>query len=306
MSEVLESRDAWLSSRNLGIGGSEIAAILGLDPYKSPYSVWLEKTTGEKQEVNNAYTRSGIKLEKVVVEYFEEETGYKVQYQSDDHHEHKIHPEYSYMRATKDRTYFTPDGEACILECKTTQKEVDTENLPMSWYCQLQWYMGLYQMKKGALAWLERGIRFNYQEIDFDEVFFQYLFTSVKHFWETYVITNVEPPMKDSDDVLLKFPNHADGKKLEATEELFSEYQKLQYVRGQIAELEEKEKAIIEQFKVIMRDAEICAYGDTTLATWKSGKPKMDFDAKAFMKENPKMYEKYVVEKPSIRRFLIK
>ena len=37
-------RDAWLQERSKGIGGSDVATVLGLNPYKTPLSLWEEKT----------------------------------------------------------------------------------------------------------------------------------------------------------------------------------------------------------------------------------------------------------------------
>jgi len=37
-------REQWLELRRQGIGGSDAAAILGMNPWKSPMDVWLEKT----------------------------------------------------------------------------------------------------------------------------------------------------------------------------------------------------------------------------------------------------------------------
>lgn len=37
------SYDEWVAQRRHGIGGSDVAAILGVNPYKTPYHVWLEK-----------------------------------------------------------------------------------------------------------------------------------------------------------------------------------------------------------------------------------------------------------------------
>jgi len=36
--------EAWIQKRKLGIGGSEIAIIMGKSPYRTAYSLWLEKT----------------------------------------------------------------------------------------------------------------------------------------------------------------------------------------------------------------------------------------------------------------------
>ena len=38
------NRDQFLAGRKKGIGGSDVAAILGFSPYKSPYQLWLDKT----------------------------------------------------------------------------------------------------------------------------------------------------------------------------------------------------------------------------------------------------------------------
>ena len=38
------ARDDWLQERSKGIGGSDVATVLGLNPYKTPLSLWEEKT----------------------------------------------------------------------------------------------------------------------------------------------------------------------------------------------------------------------------------------------------------------------
>jgi len=39
-----DSETAWLKQRTKGVGGSDVAAIMGVSPFKSPLDVWLEKT----------------------------------------------------------------------------------------------------------------------------------------------------------------------------------------------------------------------------------------------------------------------
>ena len=41
LQEVENARQTWLEARRLGVGGSDVAAILGLSKYKSPYQLWL-------------------------------------------------------------------------------------------------------------------------------------------------------------------------------------------------------------------------------------------------------------------------
>jgi len=44
----------------------------------------------------------------------------------------------------------------------------------------------------------------------------------------------------------------------------------------------------------------------TVLATWKAPKPSKRFDAKLFQSSMPDLYEKFMVEQFSSRRFLLK
>ena len=44
MSKSISQID-WLKERQKGIGGSDVAAILGMSPWRTPYQVWEEKTT---------------------------------------------------------------------------------------------------------------------------------------------------------------------------------------------------------------------------------------------------------------------
>ena len=46
-----ERHESWLKHRREGLGGSDMATILGLNKYKTPYELWLEKT-GREQPVD--------------------------------------------------------------------------------------------------------------------------------------------------------------------------------------------------------------------------------------------------------------
>ena len=75
------SSEEWLSYRRRGIGGSDAGVILGLNPYKSPWQLWLEKTgqTEPDDLSTNEYVYWGTKQEPLVAERFFEETGKRVQ-----------------------------------------------------------------------------------------------------------------------------------------------------------------------------------------------------------------------------------
>lgn len=45
-----ERESAWHAFRALGVGGSDMSTILGLNPYSTPYELWLEKTNRQQPE----------------------------------------------------------------------------------------------------------------------------------------------------------------------------------------------------------------------------------------------------------------
>lgn len=69
----------WLKNRQTGIGGSDVAAILGLSRYKSPLDVYNDKIgeISESEQTQAAYW--GTQLEDIVAKEFQKRTGMKVQ-----------------------------------------------------------------------------------------------------------------------------------------------------------------------------------------------------------------------------------
>lgn len=61
------SREEWLRWRTKGIGGSDVSVIAGVNPFRSIFQLWLEKTGQvEPEETENDNTHFGNVLEPVV------------------------------------------------------------------------------------------------------------------------------------------------------------------------------------------------------------------------------------------------
>lgn len=109
-------RMQWLSERRKGIGGSDVGAICGLNKYRSPIMVYLDKidenpVTQEESE----FTYWGNRMEPILIEEFERRTGKKVS------RIEKIlqHPEHDFMIANLDGWI---EEEQAVLECKTASE----------------------------------------------------------------------------------------------------------------------------------------------------------------------------------------
>lgn len=280
--------------RSRGIGASEVAAVLGINQYKTPLQLWRIKTGIDPDFEGNVFTMAGNMLEDAVANYFQETSGHRVikasakEYVVD-------HPTLDYVFCSPDRRYFQKDGGKGILECKTTQKSINKTDIPMDWFCQLQYQMGITGIHQGAIAWLTRGLEFEYMEFDFDQEFFDVMLQKVTDFWFNHVLANVEPPMINEDDILLKYPNSTDTV-VEATDELKEHYNAIVALDTELKEKTKKLDFMKEQVKLIMKDAGRVDYAGLTLFTWKTSKSSTIVDADKLQKEYPEVY--LAVQKP--------
>lgn len=196
------THDEWLLDRRKGIGGSDVATILGLNKWKAPYQLWLEKTGQielEHTESEPAYW--GNVLEEVVAKEFQERTGKKVR-RRNQVFEHPLHP---FLRANINRDVV---GENAILECKTANaflgKEWEGEEVPLSYLCQVQHYMNVLNKEYCYIAVLVGGQKFIWKRVDRDQELIDTITELLVDFWENNVVKGNEP-LIDGSEATQKF-----------------------------------------------------------------------------------------------------
>ncbi len=303
-------RAEWLELRKTGIGSSEVATIVGLNPWETPYQLWRRKVGIDAPKEENFAMRAGHYLEDAVSRFWMDETGREIIKRSagDWLIRDNEHP---FLQVSPDRTYWLTgekrnEGNKGILECKTTQMSVDADDLPKHWLCQVQYQLGVAGLEHGSLAWLCSGREFGYRDIDFVPDFYQWLVEEASRFWHDNVLARVEPSAVSVKDVLLKYNRHADGKIIEVGADILDACTYLKEVKRIIKELDEKKEALEERIKMVFGDAEGISYDGQTLATWKAPKPSKKFDANALQVADPDTYAKYVTTQQGARRFLLK
>ena len=121
-SEAKMERIDWLKARQKGIGGSEIGAILGIDHFNTPYTIYLSKIAETIEEDKpNKWMLAGREQEPVIAQRFADEYNFKVEVPDKEIYES---PENPIFLGSVDRFYYDDKGEKCVLECKFTQKEL--------------------------------------------------------------------------------------------------------------------------------------------------------------------------------------
>ena len=112
------SRNEWLKYRTQGIGGSDVSIIAGINPFRSAYQLWLEKTgQAEPEEAESEYAHFGTLLEPIVRNEFTRRTGIKVRQK----HMLLRSMEHPFMFADLDGV-INEGGQMAIFEAKTASQ----------------------------------------------------------------------------------------------------------------------------------------------------------------------------------------
>lgn len=299
-----KTHEDWLADRRKGIGGSDVGAVLGLNKYKSPYTLWAEKSgLLHTDEIDNESMRIGRDLEDYVAKRFTEATGHEV-VTSPYSFQSKAHP---FMLANVDRLL---TDEPCGLECKTasalTRYDFENGDIPSSYYCQCMHYMAVTGLKKWYIAILVMGKGFYWFEIKRDEEEIKALIEAEADFWEK-VQTGEAPPIDGTTSTATTlgalFNRSKDNKECILGHETETALNMVHNINEKIKELK-KQKTMYENIvKREMRNAEKAETEDL-VATWKR-KPIRRFSQSDLKKQEPLVYKKYMKETTS-ERFMVK
>lgn len=277
------SREEWLKLRSQYIGGSDAAAVVGLNPFSSPYALWAEKTGQIPCFAGNLATEVGTFLEEFVAQKFAAETGKKVRKCNQSF----LNSDYPFAIANIDREIV---GEDAGLEIKTTSelnmKKFKGGEYPANYYCQCVHYIAMTGKQRWYLAVLIGNRDFQWFTIERDEAEIAALMGAEADFWE--LVKNRTPPVADGSRATTDAIKTIFAESSEDTVDLTLKLPALlQYIDlgKQIAELETMRDEAANKIKSFMGDAgggECEGYR----VSWKSS-TRRTFDSKKFAKENP-------------------
>ena len=299
-----KTHEDWLEDRRKGIGGSDVGAVLGLDKYKSTYTLWAEKTgLLHTEEVDNESMRIGRDLEDYVAKRFTEATGHTV-VTSDYSFQSKEHP---FMLANVDRLL---TDELCGLECKTasalTRYDFENGDIPSSYYCQCMHYMAVTGLEKWYIAILVMGKGFYWFEIKRDEEEIKALIEAEEDFWnkvQTGEAPQIDGASSTATTLGALFNYSKDGKECMVGHETENALNMIYNINEKIKELNAQKTLYENIVKNEMRSAEKAETEDL-IATWKR-KHVRRFSQSDLKNNEPLIYKKYMKETTS-ERFVVK
>jgi len=294
-------RASWLTQRRQGIGGSDVAAILGVSPWTSPFDVWLDKTGRiESQPDETPAQRRGRLLEDAVARWYAEDSGHAVAAGSS-----CVGPE-PWILGNTDRT--VPDLGA-VLECKTarsadgwgesgadvTMREAHTV-VPVSYALQVAWYLEATGLDRAEVAVLVMTTDdFRRYTLRRDRDFGAALVDRCRAWWTAHVVADLAPPIEGTDTahawLLAEHPSDLQPMRPadEAEAALMAELR----AAGEAADAADKRRSTAEAaVKQAIGDGE-GLWADGARVTWKAQAGRKSLDLDRLRAELPEVAEKY-------------
>ncbi|MFB9123575.1 endonuclease [Paraburkholderia dipogonis] len=305
-------REDWLAVRKNGIGGSDAAAAVGLNPYKSMLELWLEKTGRDadldKPDPNDTTHPVfwGTLLEPIVAAAYSQQTGNRVR---------KVnavlrHPTVGFMLANLDREVVGA-ADVQILECKTAGEfgsRLWRNGVPEYVQLQVQHQLAVTGKQAAHVAVLLCGQKLEVHHIKRDDALIARLIELEARFWQ-YVESDTPPPADGSDsaDRALRclFPKDA-GSTVDFSDDrsLSATFADLVTVRAEIEAREQLESELKQSIQQAMGDASRAVF-ETGEVSFKRSKDSSGIHLKKLLADHQELVSQYAITKPGSRRFLV-
>lgn len=299
------SYEDWLEFRKNGIGGSDASVVCGINRYKTPIELWMEKTNQAPMQDVGESAYWGTQLEPLVRAEFSKRTGIEVTAAK----QLLQSAEYPFMLANLDGICCDPNSGECIFEAKTASafKAGEWDNsIPDEYMLQIQHYMAVTGFKAAYIAVLIGGNTFRWRLVERDDELISMMIELEDSFWKC--VENGTPPPIDGSDACAKFlaEKYSDST-ANPTFELPSEAEKIienyNSACEKLSAITEEKQLSENLLKDLLGKNEVGIIGNK-IVTWKSVSQER-LDTKTLKSEHPALYKKYA-NVTTYRRFSIK
>lgn len=307
------SREDWLLFRTRGIGGSDVAPVLNISPWKQPLQVYMEKTgQWESEDLSDKEAIIwGNILESVIAKEFSRRNP---NYQVQNCNYILQKPDHPFMIANIDRSLYHPQKGWGVLEIKTANARMEgkwtEDEIPYEYILQIQHYLAVTGLNWGYVAVLLGGQKYKQYYIEKDQELINILIEKETDFWINHVEA-LEPPMADvtmdcTDLFNRLFPSdvtvedvvdfsdsdiHLCIDVIEDAKEKIKAYEKVKEINENI-------------IKDRMREFEKAKFNGGSIS-WKYSKPSFIVDSDLLKTNYPDIYEQVKKEKKQSRMFKI-
>ena len=285
----------WLDARRAGVGGSEVAAIMGVSRFEGPYGVWARKAgLVEPEDLSgNARVEWGNRLEEAVFDKL-----------ADSHPELLCEPNATHVTFTsreRPHALATLDGWAVpvgggdplAIEIKTAHFPASRGwegGVPAHYLAQVTHYLSVTGFRRAIVAVLIDGCDYREFEVGRDEADVAAVEDAVDRFWGENVVAGVPPADVTPADAEAVLAANPVGEGVEpGTPELLERVEAYRAAQEAARGAREAERALKAELTAAIGHAGGLAFAEGTLL-WRRGE-SMRFSAKALREADPELYE---------------
>ena len=293
ISTIGMSREQWLKEREKGIGGSDGAAILGLNPYKTADEVYEDKKGLSEEQEDNDRMKAGRLFEDAIAQWYSEKEAEKVA----NVNRILVHPKYSFIRANVDRRIV---GKKKVLECKNVDGftfrrgdwgEEYTDNVPEYYFIQVHHYMLFPQFgEAGDLAACVGGNQLKTYNFEPDKEIAEMMVETYAHFWDN-LEKGIRPDPQNLDDLKRRWSNTVDDA-IEATDDIVKMAERLADIKATIKNAEAEKEKVLFILQGFMKEYSTLNIGGSKAHTWKF-QNRTSLDSKKLKEERPEIFSEY-------------
>lgn len=278
--DVIETADraSWLAARRSGVGASDVAGILGVSPWTTPFQVWVSKVDGDAPEPEaDENMEWGLRLEDVILDEAETRLGPIAGRQS---LIRSAHPGREWMMATPDG--FLENGEP--VEAKKVDDWDWPDGPPQHYRLQVLWQIAVTGAERGHIVALHRARRLAVYTVERDEATIEGLIETCGEFWASVHDGSVPPEVSAEDSAFLAslWPQHVD-EEVEVDGDLIAE---LRSARAEFDAAKRRKDAAEAALKDSLGEASTATFDGAVVATWKTQQSRR-IDSDRLRKEFP-------------------
>ena len=291
--EFPQDSPKWHAARTQHLGASEVAAVLGLSKWQTPYSVWQTKM-GVPNEIPENLAYFGHALEDPIAQWIRDK-----------------HPEvgpvwrgisvrstkYPWLSATPDRTVRVGTGGMVIpIELKTssTYSKGDWDDgVPDYYKIQSIVQQGILGVDFGWLAVLHGGNDPELYRVPFDAGAWEQIVRITREFWDTYVVTKQPPPPTGLQEQFDRWPSTND-KTTELSEAAFEAFERRNVLLSDIKSMQGEADALQAVIGDYVEDADTLTYQGRKIATYKTQQGRKTVSVRDLEERFPEVAEEVV------------
>lgn len=324
-------------SRRYGIGGSDIAKLMGKSKWQTPFQLWQDKTlrTDEMYSEENVFTHWGTLLEQPIKKEYWDLVGHNYGDYMEANIAHR-HTQLGCVIGNLDGLIYKNDKPVRVVEIKTAVQNsasgefnefgqailswgdgniyqteddkvlgvaVEDAQIPLAYYYQVQLYMEVVGVNIADLAVLLGHHDFRIFTIHADRKLQKQMLNIADEFWCTNVLDDT-PPELTAQDYDVTEPT---AEKVTINPESRALYDNLIQVRNKIKALTAKKETLEDKLKEEIGMADMLVDGSgKPLITYKSSAVRKSLDSAKLKKELPEVYNKYLKQNPPARRFMVR